>query len=219
MEFLSLLAIIFGYFDKTGNLSNQCGILWSKLLLKLSRAEVIVQGAEKLAVGGPFVIVSNHQSAFDIFILMGRLPINFKWILKKELLKIPIFGKALQAARYISIDRDNAREALNGIKNAAAMLDQGVSVAVFPEGTRSHDGKLNEFKRGAFILSTKTKRPILPVSLDGSYKIIGQNKMIHLGQKVILQIYDPIEVENLSAADKKQLAERVRTLIAENLTM
>ncbi|RMD52073.1 MAG: 1-acyl-sn-glycerol-3-phosphate acyltransferase [Nitrospirae bacterium] len=219
MELFSILAITLSIFDKSGDMSHFCGMTWSRIMLWLAGIDVVVEGLEYAKEKEPVVIVSNHQGAFDIFVIMVYLPIKFRWVLKKELLDIPLFGRALRDAGYISVEREDKRAAVKALRRAEGILKKGMSLAFFPEGTRSIDGSVGEFKKGAFLLATKTSTPILPISIDGSYKILKKGGFICHPQRVILKIHRPIDVENLSLEEKKRLPEMVREIIVRDLSM
>jgi 1-acyl-sn-glycerol-3-phosphate acyltransferase len=215
MLWWSVLAIVAGYFDKTGNLSSQCGAMWSKGIIWISRVKVLTEGFEHFGSDKPFIIVSNHQSAFDIFVLMSYLPINFKWLLKKELLSIPLFGRALTASQYIMVDRKNARTAIKSMKKAEETLHKGIAVTVFPEGTRSVNGTIGEFKRGAFVLASKVKAPIIPVSLTGTGDVMKKRGFIVNSHAVItIKTHPPIDISSLTPQQRKELPLKVQKIIS-----
>ena len=112
--------------------------------------------------------MSNHQSALDISVLLSHLPVPFKFVAKRELFRIPVFGRAIKKAGYINIDRDNPREALKAIEEAVARIRGGTSVLIFPEGTRSRDGNLLPFMKGAFSLATRAGVPVVPLAVIGT---------------------------------------------------
>jgi 1-acyl-sn-glycerol-3-phosphate acyltransferase len=174
--FLSVSAIISTLFDSSGRFYAWHARLWGRLGLALNLVKVTVSGAEHLP-DGPIIFMSNHQSNFDILSLLAAMPRQFYWIAKKELFEIPVFGHSMRRGGYIPLDRGDGRKALHSMDEAAAAIQQGKSVVLFPEGTRTPDGNLLPFKRGGFILARKADVPVIPVTINGSGKINPANKI------------------------------------------
>ena len=173
---LSILAFITFPFDRNGNIVHHYARWWAKIQLLVSGVRVKVGGLEHLDKETPYIYMSNHQGSYDIFALLSCLPVQFRWIAKRELFAIPILGWAMGAANYISIDRSGRRKALESIERAARKIKGGVSVVIFPEGTRSRDGSIQPFKRGGFTLALKSGIPII-----GSFSATeqsGENKIL-----------------------------------------
>ncbi|MBK7033560.1 MAG: 1-acyl-sn-glycerol-3-phosphate acyltransferase [Ignavibacteria bacterium] len=137
---------------------------WSKLLLWFSNVHVTMEGASALRPGERHIYVSNHASLFDIPVILANVPDNVRIMYKRELRKIPIFGWCLRFSPYIAIDRERSREASDVLDSVVETLSTGSSVLVFPEGTRSEDGKVGVFRRGAFALAVRSGRTIVPLS-------------------------------------------------------
>ncbi len=146
------------------------GIFWGRTCLRLAGLKFTVSGTEHLPHHEPAIYVCNHQSNFDILLLYAGLPIQFRWMAKKELFRIPLFGAAMKCAGYIPIDRSNRREAMRSLTAAAQRIKDGASVVIFPEGTRTTDGKLQPFKKGALLIATKAGVPVVPMAISGSYQ-------------------------------------------------
>lgn len=167
---------------------------WSRITCKLTFVRVKISGLEKLNPSQSYVFALNHQSIFDVFVVYGWLPFIFKWMMKAELRKIPLIGKACESAGHIFINRSNPIEAKRSIEKAKAHLKNGVSLVVFPEGTRTETGEMGIFKRGAFRVATDLLLPIVPVTIRGSFDRMPRNSFnIHPGT-VELIIHNPIEV-------------------------
>jgi 1-acyl-sn-glycerol-3-phosphate acyltransferase len=143
--------------------------------------------------GAAYVYMANHQSMFDILALLGHLPVQFRWVAKKELFRIPIFGYSMARVGYISIDRSNRQSAIQSLRAAAQRIAQGVSVVVFPEGTRSSDGEIKPFKKGGFYLATDSGRPIVPVVIWGTRQVMPKGKLSIRPGPIVLSINKPIE--------------------------
>lgn len=155
----------------------------------------------------------NHQGAYDIFALLAYLPVDFKWLAKEELFKIPIFGWAMGAAGYISIDRKGKKKALQSIERAVAKIRDGASVLVFPEGTRSPDGRIHPFKKGGFTLAIKAGVPIVPIAIRGSREVLPRSSLIVKPGKIEIIVGKLIRTDDRSVADRADLMEEVREAI------
>jgi 1-acyl-sn-glycerol-3-phosphate acyltransferase len=140
-----------GLLSRTGNLAFSISRLWAYTMLAVSFVRTEIKNKDKIQKGKSYIIISNHQSMYDIIALVTTLGIQFRWIIKKELLKIPVFGYGLYASRNIFIDRSNTASAIESINKGFERLPEGVSVMVFAEGTRSPDGKIQEFKKCGLI--------------------------------------------------------------------
>ncbi|MDY6852337.1 MAG: lysophospholipid acyltransferase family protein, partial [Thermodesulfobacteriota bacterium] len=167
-----VVATIWSIVDPSGNGSHLAARAWARILLWTSLVRVQVIGGEELDPGESYVFVANHTSAYDILVLLAYLPFQFRWLAKEELFKIPFFGWAMARVGYIPINRSNPRESARSLIKAAEKIKAGVSVVIFPEGTRSRDGLIHEFKRGSFTLAVRSGRPLVPVSISGTHRIL-----------------------------------------------
>jgi 1-acyl-sn-glycerol-3-phosphate acyltransferase len=210
---LGVVTIVSSFFSKTGNLPHMIARTWARSILVMSRVKVTVRGTSKLDHNGSFIYMSNHQSNYDIPVLLGCLPVQFRWLAKAELFKIPIFGRGMRGCGYISIDRSNRKSAFRSLKVAAATIRSGTSVLIFPEGTRSNDGKLRDFKKGGFVLAVDAGVPILPITIRGTYEIMPRSRIWIWSQAVEMEIHDPISTAEYSRKTKNDLMERVREVI------
>jgi 1-acyl-sn-glycerol-3-phosphate acyltransferase len=156
----------------------------------------------------------NHQSNFDIPVLLGHLNVQFRWLAKVELFKIPIFGYAMKRAGYISIDRSNRKSAFKSLKRAAKIIREGVSVLIFPEGTRNKESNIGLFKKGGFVLAVDSGVPIVPVIIHGTRAIMPKKKLLIRPKDVILEIKKPIETRDYTRKTKEDLMEKVRQTIS-----
>lgn len=166
---------------------------WGRLFCYLMFVRVKVSGLDKLHPRQSYVIACNHQSMYDIFVVYGWLPMFFKWMMKAELRKIPLVGKACESAGHIFINRSNPIAAKHSLDKAEAQLQNGVSVVIFPEGTRSSDGQMGVFKRGAFRIATDLKLPIVPVTLCGCYEVMSRNTFNIRPGTIEMIVHDPID--------------------------
>ena len=176
--FFGTLAMLGGFFSKTGNFSHKAAIWWAKSILFVSDVKVRIQGTSNIDPNRSYIFMANHQSNFDILALFAGLPIQFRWLAKAELFKIPIFAHGMRGCGYISIDRSNRESAFKSIREAADKIKNGASVMIFPEGTRSLDGKLLPFKKGGFVLALDSGVPIVPMVITGSFAIMPKKQWL-----------------------------------------
>ncbi len=213
------LAIVTYLFDRKGEMAHLCARLWGKAALLANGVHVKVEGLEQLRNDGPYIFMANHQGSYDIFALLGQLPFQFKWLAKKEIFSIPILGWAMTVAGYISIDRDGTRETVEAMNKAARKIQEGMSVVIFPEGTRSADGSIQPFKKGGFTLAVKSKVPIVPIALAGSRKILAKDRLTISPGDIRVRIGRPIETSHCSTKDRQTLMEEVREAISSQFKM
>lgn len=224
IPFLAVNTVIFGILaivlsllvnQKVGSYVG--GVIWSRLNTLLVPAFVVTLGKEKIDKKQSYVIVANHQSSFDIFAVYGWLGIDFKWVMKKELEKVPGVGFGSKAVGHIFIDRSSTKEALASIEKAKAKIKNGTSVLFFPEGTRNKGNELGRFKKGAFAFAFDLGLPILPVTLVGTEKILPSDSVNLLPGKARVIIHDPIDIGQYSRENVEQLMEDTRKVIASSL--
>jgi len=215
---LSTLAFITFLFSRTGNIVHHYARWWAKIQLLVSGVKVKVKGLEHLGKKAPFIYMANHQSAYDIFALLSCLPVQFRWIAKKELFAIPVMGWAMRAANYISIDRSGKRKALESIERAASKIKGGVSVVIFPEGTRSRDGSIQPFKRGGFTLALKSGVPIIPIAIKGSSDVMPRGSLRVRPGEIHITIDRAIDTAPYSLRERDVLMERVMGTLKRNLS-
>lgn len=201
-------------FDRKGRLGHRLARIWGRVALMACNVRVNVEGIEYIKGEGPYVFMSNHQGSYDIFSLLAHLPFQFKWLAKKELFSIPILGWAMAAAGYISIDREGTRETVEAMNEAARKIHDGMSVVVFPEGSRSRDGSIQPFKKGGFTLAIKAKVAIVPIAISGSREIMPPEGLSAASGEIRIRIGHPIGTEKYSIKDRQRLMEKVRETIS-----
>ncbi len=168
---------------------------WSKMFFWMTFSSVRVTGSENLKPGQSYVFVANHASFFDSWIVYGYLPVIFKWMMKAELRKVPFIGQGCVAAGHIFVDRKHAKAAMQSIQQAKETLKNGVSVVIFPEGTRSSNGEVQDFKRGAFQIAFDLGLPVVPLSLTGPFEIMPRGAaMVNPFVKCKLTIGKPVDI-------------------------
>lgn len=188
---------------------------WARSICKAGGVEVVVSRQEELEPEKPYIFAANHQSQFDIFVLQGFLGVDFRWLAKKELFAVPVWGPAMRRAGYIPIDRSRGRKALKSLAEAAEKIGAGTSVIIFPEGTRSRDGRLQEFKAGAMVLALKAGVPIVPVAIRGTHEILPKGRLLMKPGTVQVRVGRPIETD--AAMAKHDLARIAQAAVAELL--
>jgi len=209
------LVIVLSFFVRSGNPLHKIARLWGKSILVVSRIKVSVKGLSNIDPSRPYIYMPNHQSNFDIPVLLGHLTVQFRWLAKKELFKIPIFGRAMRKAGYISIDRYHRDSAFESLKVAANKIKSGVSVLIFPEGTRSWDGNIRPFKKGGFVMAIDSGVPIVPVVITGTRAIMPKGKFRVYAGHVSMVIHKPIATSTYTRETKEALMESVRRVICE----
>ena len=189
---------------------------WAKFVMKLSGAKITVIGEENLPKDQTVLFVAKHQSNFDIPLLMRSINIPKGFIAKKELEKWPMISTWMRYINCIFMDRSNLRKSAEAIVEGTKLLKNGYSMVIFPEGTRSKGGPLGEFKAGSFKLATKSKCPIVPVTIDGTYKLLEANNNWIKGADVRLVIHPAIDVTSLSKEEADNLHNTVSSIISKD---
>jgi len=189
---------------------------WNLRVLELGGVKLKVVGKEKLDPNERYVFMSNHQSALDIPIIYTGVGGQISFIAKKELFKIPVFGWGMSAIGHISIDRKNSRKALDSMNKAVEKLQkENISLVLFPEGTRSKDGKVGEFKTASFTLALKSGVKLVPVGIKNAITCLPPNSLRVRPGKVTLEIGEPISLEEIEGKSKGELCSKVQQLVRE----
>jgi 1-acyl-sn-glycerol-3-phosphate acyltransferase len=181
---------------------------WARTACNLCFIRVKITGLENLNPHQSYVFALNHQSSFDIFVVYGWLPCFFKWIIKAEIHRIPFVGQACDAAGHIFINRSNPVLARQGLEKAEAQLQNGVSLAIFPEGTRTYTGQMGKFKRGAFRIATDLSLPIVPVTIKGSFERMHRNTASVTPGPIEMIIHAPIDLSSHSPENTPDLVQQ-----------
>ncbi len=179
---------------------------WSKNILWAANAPVELEGVENLLTDEPQIVVSNHQSWFDTFALAAHLPVRYRFVAKKELGEIPIFGKAWKLCGHVSVDRGNREAAIESLDQAWREIhEEKLTMVLFPEGTRSSDGRLKRFKKGAFVMAVQGQVPLVPVAVVGSRAVMAKGSMRVRPGKITLRIGEPIPTVGSTIRDRNRL--------------
>ena len=196
------------------------GMIWSRFVCSLALCPVKIKGKENLQKGQSCIFVANHQSAFDIFLIYGYLGVPIKWMMKIELAKVPFVGAACRAAGFVFVDSSSARAAHRSIAEAEHRLKDGASLAVFPEGSRTYDGKIARFRKGAFQIANDLKLPIVPITLNGPYKVLPIGSALAHPHRMEMVIHPPISVRKaneLNSGSLQTLADHTKSIISSAL--
>jgi 1-acyl-sn-glycerol-3-phosphate acyltransferase len=214
-----ILAVIFSlsFNQKTGSYIG--GVIWSKLNALLVPMIPHVIGKENIKKNTSYIVISNHQSHYDVFLIYGWIGLDIRFIMKSELRKVPGLGIGSEKVGHIFLDRSNLRQAAESLAAAKKKLINGTSVVIFPEGTRSTTGKLGTFKRGGFKLAHDLNLPILPVTVINTRKILPANTFNLLPGCVRMIVHKPIPIESYAEENMNELIRIVQSRIEEGLTM
>lgn len=193
-------------------------VLWGKLFCILTGVRVKVSGRENIDKKQSYVFVANHQGAYDIFSIYGYLGHNFRWMMKASLRKIPLVGYACQCSHQIYVDKSSPNALRRTMSRAERLLSKGMSIVVFPEGSRTLDGRMHAFKRGAFMLAREFSLPVVPLTIDGSFDVLPRNGKWPKPAVLRLTIHKPI-MPGVNGHDEqaliKQSAEAVASALPE----
>jgi 1-acyl-sn-glycerol-3-phosphate acyltransferase len=215
---LGIAAIVVVMLTHRSDWAHLIGSAWAKVNLWAGGTTVSVHGLENIRLNGSYIYAANHQSWFDIFALLGELPVQFRWLAKAELFRIPILGQAMKASGYIPIDRDNRHKAFESLNLAAKRVSEGNSIFIFPEGTRSPDGFLQDFKKGGFILAIQSQHPIVPISITGSHRILPKRGEWQISPgNIRITVGQPIPTAGITTRSRDVLIQQVRAAIRQNL--
>ena len=201
---------------KNGKAPRWVQVMWSRSVLWFLLVPIKVTGRENVDPKQSYVFVANHQSFLDAFAVYGWLPNNFKWLMKKEIRKVPFVGTACAVAGHIFVDRSNPKAALKSLDLIKKELVDGISTVIFPEGTRTKTGAIGRFKQGAFKIAMDLKLPVVPISMSGFYKAMPSRQVfVSSRSRVHLHIGEPIDISQ--CADINEAMDVVRTKVIEGM--
>ncbi|MGD9098691.1 MAG: lysophospholipid acyltransferase family protein [Desulfobacterales bacterium] len=200
-------------FSRTGNSMFILARFWARIICGVAGVKIRTRGFDRIERGRSYVIIANHQSHFDgPALALGLSGLQFRWIAKRELLKIPLFGHCLHSSRNIFIDRSNRERAVASIQEGMRRLPAGVSVMCFAEGTRSPNGRIGHFKKGGFAAALDNGMPILPVTINGSRHVLPKGSAVFQSGTIELVVGQPIETH-------PYLPDRLDDLVADTRSM
>ena len=197
------------------NFAERATARWAATVLWGSRVDVSMDHPERLGTVRSQVLVSNHQSWFDVFALAAALPVPFSFVGKKELSRIPFLGHAWEKVGHVAIDRGDRQSALESLTSVDRQIrDGGRTIIMFPEGTRSPTGQLGRFKKGAFVMAIKAQVPVIPVSVSGSRRVMRKGSWKIRPGRVTIRVGHPIDTAGLTLKDRDRLMHEVREAVA-----
>ena len=203
--------------ERRGRFAHGCARTWSWLILATTGVSVDVRGLDRLNPARTYIFVSNHQSIYDIPVIFANLPYQLRIIAKESLGSFPFLGWHLRRSGHLLVDRKRPDRA--GILGRwRALVKEGLSLIIFPEGTRSADGRLGPFKAGSFLLAIEAKLPIVPVSVDGTRFVMHKGELTTRPGAVRLTLHPPVETEALDVSAARDLAEQVRGVVAGSVS-
>jgi 1-acyl-sn-glycerol-3-phosphate acyltransferase len=205
------IGFLISFFDATGDKQMKCARAWSRVLLAVSGVKVHVEGIEQITPNCSYVFASNHLSYMDTPVVLANIPVQFRFLAKKGLFQIPLVGTHLARAGHIAVPREDPRAAVKIMTQAAQIIrERGTSLLVFPEGGRSHDGELQDFKEGAAYIAIKAGVPLVPIALKGTREVLpfGSGKV--LAGPVTMRIGPPLPTENLKMHDRDRVTQELR---------
>jgi len=207
--------IVFLFDDYVAN--RTVGVWWARFNSYITPMRVTVTGKENIVKNQSYIVISNHQSSYDIFVLFGWLGIDLKWVIKTELRKYPVFGYAVEKGGNIVIDRSKKKEAYRELEKARQKIINGTSIIMLPEGTRSRTGELGEFKKGAFWMARELDLPILPVSISGTRDILPPKTLDLFPGRAVMRIHEPVDIHQYDEDSQDKLINDVRNIIKKGL--
>jgi 1-acyl-sn-glycerol-3-phosphate acyltransferase len=209
---LGALSIGSSLFDRRGNFAHHCAGLWAWWILATTGIRVTAIGLDKLEAGQSYVFIGNHNSFYDIPIVFAHVPHQLRIIAKESLGRFPIWGWHLARTGHILVNRKQPGSTT--LRKVRALMDAGISLIVFPEGTRSEDGTVGRFKGGIFLLAIQSGLPIVPVSISGTRHVMPKHRLMTCPAAVKLVVHDPIRTTGLTTDAARALAEQVHAIVA-----
>jgi 1-acyl-sn-glycerol-3-phosphate acyltransferase len=207
--------VVFLFNDRVAHRTT--GVWWSRFIGYITPIRVRVVGRQNVEKGRSYMVIANHQSQYDILVLYGWLGINIKWVMKSELRRVPVFGYAGEKGGNIYVDRSSPEALKSTLEGSRSRIVGGTSIIMLPEGTRTRTGELGEFKSGAFIIARELGLPILPVTINGTRRILPPGGWNVFPGSVIMTIHPPIEIAGHGEDWLEKLKERARGVILAEL--
>lgn len=212
------VSVLVSLFDKTGDTQIRVARWWSRLLLAVSGIHVTVEGLEHIEPNGSYVLASNHASYMDTPVIMGNVPLQFRFLAKRGLFDIPFIGTHLKQAGHIPVPREDPRASVKTMQLAAETIQQRkISMLVFPEGGRSEDGILRAFKEGGAYIAIRAGVPLVPIVLIGTHDVLPMHSGVVRAGRVTVRVLPPIPTDGLTLKDRGKLTDQVHSLIAAEL--
>lgn len=212
------ISLIVSFFDETGAVQIRVARAWARTLLAVSGVKVRVEGLEQIEPEGSYVFISNHLSYMDTPVALAHIPVQFRFLAKRGLFQIPFLGQHLSRAGHIPVPREDPRAAVKVMQTAAETIQRKkISMLIFPEGGRSHDGALQGFKEGGAYIAIRAGVPVVPVVMIGTREVLPFGSGLVRPGRVVLRVLKPISTVELALKDRTVLTERLRELIGNAL--
>jgi len=216
--FFGSISLLVSLFDHAGNTQLRVARAWARTLLAVSGVRVRVEGLEHIARDTPYVFIANHLSYMDTPVILAHIPVQFRFLAKRGLFKIPFLGQHLSRAGHVPVPREDPRAAVKTMQKAAEIIRQkSISLLIFPEGGRTHDGILGPFKEGAAYIAIRAGVPIVPLTIAGTRAILPYGSAMPVAGDVSLRVLRPIETAGLELRDRGRVTEEVRVTIAQEI--
>jgi 1-acyl-sn-glycerol-3-phosphate acyltransferase len=217
--FFGSISLIVSFFDETGATQIRVARAWARALLAVAGVRVHVEGLEQIDPNGSYVFIANHASYYDTPVALAHIPVQFRFLAKRGLFQIPFLGTHLSRAGHIPVPREDPRAAVRTMQRAAEVIQQKkVSLLIFPEGGRTHDGTLQPFKEGGAYIAIRAGVPVVPLALIGTRKVLRYGSGVIQSGEVKLRILKPIETKQLSLKDRGKLTDELWDLINSSLS-
>ena len=216
--FFAIISFFVSLFDTVGNAQIGIARVWARGIVFVAGVRIRTEGIDKIDPRGSYVIASNHASYMDTPVILSTIPVQFRFLAKSGLFKIPLLGSHLKRAGHIAVPRDDPRAAVKTMTEAAKNIrEKSISMLIFPEGSRTPDGELHPFKEGVAYIAIKAGVPILPVALIGTRAVVPIDSGIVKPGKVVVRVGDPIATTNLTLRDRERITGEVRQQIVSML--
>jgi 1-acyl-sn-glycerol-3-phosphate acyltransferase len=206
-------AVSYGASFLDGNLAHRCITQWAKTSLALAGLRIHIEGQDRINPQTTYIFMPNHASFLDTLLAFAYIPGDSRNIIKEEVFSIPLLGLVLRRSGHIPLNRKNPWKAMKSLRQAADLLKEGVSIVVFPEGTRSPNGEIQEFKTALFILPIRSRIPIVPVLIEGTFQALKRGSILLNPVPLKLTFYDPIPADSFEVRDRDIYAEKVRQVL------
>ncbi len=214
---LSLATLAFLCVCKNGEAVYWLTRFWARLNVAAAGVRIHTRGLEKIDSTRMYIVMSNHQSLFDVWALLIEIPLQLRWMVKREIRRVPLFGYVLEATGQVLVDRKKLRAIIHSLSQAMQTIESGFCLALFPEGTRSENGELLPFRKGGGLIACKTGIPILPVTINGSRHVLPKGTLKLMPGRIEIVVGDPIDSRPYDNRRKKELMDCVKSAIAANL--
>jgi 1-acyl-sn-glycerol-3-phosphate acyltransferase len=217
--FFGSISLIVSFFDNTGAMQIRVARAWARTLLAVGGVRVHVEGLERIDPNGSYVFIANHASYYDTPVALAHIPVQFRFLAKRGLFQIPFLGTHLSRAGHIPVPREDPRASVKTMQKAAEIIQQKrISLLIFPEGGRTHEGGLQPFKEGGAYIAIRAGVPVVPLVLTGTRNVLPYGSGVICSGEVRVRILQPIETKQLTLKDRGRLTEQVRSLLSSNLS-